>query len=97
VRNAIDAQGKPLGYGVITGEPEALSYVKSGRYKFSADDTVALYTDGFKPYFTLATFPNLLARVTSHNQLQKQIERLVRQHRKKEGWNREKTLMVVRV
>ena len=96
-RNAVSARGKLLGYGVVTGEPEALRYVESGSFRLAVSDTVVLYTDGFTPYFSLASFRNVIAHVSSHILLQKKIVDLARQYQKKEGWNREKSLIVIKV
>lgn len=60
IRNGMNDKGERIGYGVVTGEPEALSYVSSGSFSIQEGDTVALLTDGFEDYMKLPEFISLL-------------------------------------
>lgn len=53
--------GKPVTYGVITGEPEAILYFESEVFDLHPGDVVATHTDGFRPYFDREDFLSLLA------------------------------------
>lgn len=61
LRNRLDAAGKRVGYGVITGEPEALAYVSVGAWPLAEGDRVAVLTDGFEEYLEESDFTALLA------------------------------------
>ena len=43
---ATDAEGSPVGFGALTGEPSALSFVRSGELVLVAGDTVLAFSDG---------------------------------------------------
>lgn len=64
VRIRRDFRNKPqadhLTYGVITGEKEALSYVRTGEIEFEKGETILLYSDGVFPFFQDAEFRQLL-------------------------------------
>ncbi len=77
VRNAISKENKLLGYGVITGEPEAERYVESGTYRLSSRDVVVLYTDGFAPYLTLPEFRKKLTHLKSLSELREIVDNVV--------------------
>jgi hypothetical protein len=59
-RNRINDQGKRVGYGVVTGEPEALEYLSSGSFEIGAGDLLLVLTDGFEEYTKLPEFISLL-------------------------------------
>lgn len=73
VRNAISKENKLLGYGVITGEPEAERYLESGAYRLSPNDVVVLHTDGFAPYLALPEFRKRVAQLESQSELCKVV------------------------
>ncbi len=60
IRNWLNDKGERIGYGVVTGEPEALSYLSSGSFSMQEGDTLALLTDGFEDYMKLPKFISLL-------------------------------------
>jgi len=59
-RNRLDKRNKPYGWGVLTGEKEALDYVNSGEINLTNGDIILLFTDGFKNYFDLGEFKKAL-------------------------------------
>lgn len=63
LRNKPDAMeaGSPISYGVLTGEPEAASYIASAAVSLRPGDVVAVHTDGFRPYFEDPDFLALLS------------------------------------
>lgn len=38
------------GFGVLTGEPEALGYVRTGARRLSGGEVVLVFSDGFRPF-----------------------------------------------
>lgn len=60
IRNGINDKGERIGYGVVTGEPEALDYLSSGSFPIQTGDTLVLLTDGFEDYMKLPEFISLL-------------------------------------
>ncbi len=59
-RNALDGNGETLGYGVITGEPEALAYLNVGVFPIQKGDVLAILTDGFEEYIRLPEFVSII-------------------------------------
>ncbi len=59
-RNCLNEEGKRIGYGVITGEPNANVYLSSGKFTIENGDLVLLATDGFEEYIKLPEFITLL-------------------------------------
>lgn len=55
-RNGIGKNGELIGYGVVTGEDDAVRYLNCGSFKVEAGDIVALITDGFEEYMNLPEF-----------------------------------------
>jgi serine/threonine protein phosphatase PrpC len=53
--------GRPVTYGVLTGEPEAAAYIETSALELRAGDVVATHTDGFRPYFANDDFLSLLS------------------------------------
>ena len=58
-RNGINKNGERIGYGVVTGEPEALEYLSVGSFSIKQGDLVAILTDGFEDYIKLPEFISL--------------------------------------
>lgn len=54
--NIID--GKCVSFGAITGEKEAISFIKSGEIEIEKEDTVLLYSDGFSEFLHEQEFIN---------------------------------------
>lgn len=76
VRNGVSRAGRPQGYGVITGEPEAEFFLESGKYKLRKGDVVVVYSDGFSPYLSFAPFRKILLAADSDQELKRAIEKL---------------------
>ena len=50
--------GKCVSYGAITGESEALSFIKSGKVKIEKGDLILVYSDGFSNFLHEKDFIN---------------------------------------
>lgn len=61
-RNKLGTNGKLTGYGVISGEKEALPYVEYGKAKIQKGDQLFIYTDGFTSYLKLRNFKELFLK-----------------------------------
>jgi serine/threonine protein phosphatase PrpC len=63
LRNRPDTRegGKPVTYGVLTGEPDATSYIETASVELQPGDVIATHTDGFRPYFDDPEFLALLS------------------------------------
>ncbi len=46
----IEFEGKKLNFGVLTGEKNAVQFVRYGAYELIPGNTVLLYSDGFLPF-----------------------------------------------
>src|ERR1035437_923497 len=55
-RNRMNKNGERIGYGVVTGEPEALEYLSVGSFSIEKGDLVAILTDGFEDHMRLSEF-----------------------------------------
>lgn len=51
---------KCVSYGALTGEKEALDFIRIGKVELSLSDTVVLYSNGFTNFLTDKEFINLL-------------------------------------
>lgn len=58
-RNGVDKNGRPIGYGVITGEKNSEKYLNFGKFTAAEGDVIFLITDGFENYFGLKNFVKL--------------------------------------
>lgn len=61
-RNAIDAGGKAIGYGVVTGEKEAEAYLHTGAFDIKKGDLILAYTDGYEDYVNVPEFISIMLR-----------------------------------
>lgn len=52
--------GKCVSYGAITGEKEAINFIRTGTIKIDSDDVIAIYSDGFTPFLQNEEFINHL-------------------------------------
>lgn len=77
LRNALGSRGKRLGYGVVTGEPEAEAYLETGLCHLRAGDVVLLYSDGFAPYLGLPNFLKLLLEWDKVQELGEAVEAVI--------------------
>lgn len=62
LRNKVNNNGKRVGYGVVTGEPNALLYLASGQEFVQSGEILLLCTDGFEPYTEQADFISLFTQ-----------------------------------
>lgn len=60
-RNGVNEKGEPIGYGVLTGEPEAHLYLNAGVWTTKPSQTLLLLTDGFEHHLDEAHFRQMLA------------------------------------
>lgn len=93
-RNVVK-NGKLAGYGVVTGEKNAVKYLNKGVIKDC--DTFLLYTDGFENYFAFEEFMNIFKAWPQD--MKKQIENFVAEKSKVDPgkYGREKTLIAVSI
>jgi serine/threonine protein phosphatase PrpC len=59
-RNKLDANYIPYGYGVLTGEKDALIYVIYDKVDLEKEDIVLLFTDGFLSYLDEPEFKKII-------------------------------------
>jgi len=65
-RNILDKNGLTNGYGVISGEKNALKYVNLGSLNASKGDIFLIFTDGFSPYIKEKFFIDLFRKWPSN-------------------------------
>lgn len=58
-RNGVNEKGELIGYGVITGEENAVRYLSGGSFLINSGDIIAIFTDGFENYMKLPEFIDL--------------------------------------
>jgi len=75
IRNALDENGNPVGYGVLTGEENALAYIHSGGLSLKENDLLFLLTDGFFDYFDDKSFIELFIKCP--DSLKEELEKLM--------------------
>lgn len=96
-RNGVNDKGQRIGYGVITGEPEALLYLSNGTFSIQSGDLVEVLTDGFEEYMKLPRFISLHTNWSVDLQSRlKQFTSLMA-NRNQEKYGRERTLLIVSV
>ena len=95
-RNSVNQNGERIGYGVVTGETNALNYFNHGDFTVSAGERIALCTDGFEPYFSRLEFLNLLADWPAD--LEQEIKKLTRGYidQDLEKYGHERTLIAIK-
>lgn len=84
------SNGKPVGFGVLTGEKKAESFIMSGEEKLLSGDTVVFFTDGFGPQADLSEFGQ---KVSNENDFLDWQKLLAEQDPDKLG--KERTIIVV--
>lgn len=80
--------GKCVSYGALTGEKNAEFFIKHGSVALQEGDTVAVFSDGFSPYFKLPNFFEHLDNLES-------LEKLVEAWENKPNFKSEKTIIVM--
>jgi len=96
-RNAVDKNGKLVGYGVADGEETAKIYLNTGVLDINAGDLIFLNTDGFENYLDLEEFKSLFKLWPED--IDNQLETIVLEKSKEDPskYGREKTLIVISV
>jgi serine/threonine protein phosphatase PrpC len=61
-RNKFDENNKKIGYGVLTGEEDALVYVNHGVLRIEPGDILFIFTDGFENYLEYSEFINVFLK-----------------------------------
>ena len=89
LNNIID--GKCVSYGALTGEENAVSFIKSGQLKLEDGDTIIVYSDGFSYYLTDKDFINNLINFNKDS-FEKYIEEKSKEDYERYG--KEKTLVI---
>lgn len=95
-RNGINEKGQRIGYGVVTGEPEALTYLSYGSFSMKEGDVLTLLTDGFENHVRL---PDFISLFTSWSpDIESEFKELT--HKKAEEdperYGRERSIIVVK-
>jgi len=95
-RNRLDKRNQPYGYGVLTGEKSALSYLNKGVINLTKGDIIFLFTDGFRDYFDLEKFKKALP---NWKNLEKTIKKLSKTLSKLNlsKFGRERTLIGIKI
>lgn len=94
-RNGVNEKGERVGYGVITGEPEALFYLASGNFPMQKGDLVAVLTDGFEEYMRLPEFISIFAKWPDDIELQVEKFAAAKIEENPEKFGHERTLVMV--
>ena len=96
-RNKLDVDGKPFGYGVVTGEESAVAYLSSGSFVLPESSSVLIFTDGFENYPNLDEFNNLFASWT--DDIEQKLDSLSLERIKESPalYGQERTIVAVRV
>lgn len=96
-RNGLGRRGERIGYGVLTGEKAAATYLNTGSFAVSHDDLVVLCTDGFEQYLELPEFIALL-RMPPENRgekIRKLSEKKIKENRSAFGHERSLIAVIV--
>ena len=96
-RNGIDEQGKRVGYGVITGEANAESYLAQGDFEIKEGEKLCLVTDGFEDYLEEPEFKELLSAWTED--IESKLKNLSLRKAEENGdkFGRERTLIACKI
>jgi len=96
-RNAVDENGRPVGYGVVTGEEAAKYYLNCGEADLNVGDLIFVYTDGFENYFNLKEFKDLFNLWP--DDISSQLENIIADRSKTElaKYGSEKTLIAISI
>ncbi len=96
-RNALGPKGELKGYGVVTGEREAESYLNEGDLLIGAGDLIFLFSDGFEEYLKLEKFLHLFQKWPRDltNKLKTLTARKAKQDA--ESYGQERTLIAISI
>ncbi len=93
-RNNLDniQDGKCVSYGALTGEKEAISFIRSGKIDLEDTDIVIVYSDGFTNFLHLEEFINLVLHFNAQ-----QFEQYIKEKSfsDSEKYGKEKTLVLM--
>ncbi len=86
--------GKCVSYGAITGEREALNFIRSGKKKIEKGDLIAVYSDGFSNFLHEKDFIN---EITNFNK--NSFEEYVNNQSKTnyDSYGKEKTIVLYKI
>lgn len=96
-RNGVNEKGERVGYGVVTGEPEALLYLASGSFSVQEGDLISVLTDGFEEYMKLPEFVSLFTKWTDDLEFQVKKFTTTKIDEDPEKFGHERTLVAVSV
>lgn len=85
--------GHCVSYGAITGEKDAISFIKDGSLELDREDVVIVYTDGFANFLHKKEFIDLLLEFRS-NEFEKYVNEKSESDYEKYG--KEKTIVIMR-
>ena len=91
LNNIID--GKCVSYGALTGEENAIDFIRTGRLELADGDIIIVYSDGFSYYLTENEFINNIINFNKDS-FEKYIEEKSKEDYEKYG--KEKTLVMFR-
>ena len=90
--NIID--GKCVSFGAITGEKEAISFIKSGEIEIEKEDTVLLYSDGFSEFLHEQEFIN---KILDFNKEDFENYIVFKSTQDYEKYGKEKTIIIYKI
>jgi len=94
-RNGVNEKGERIGYGVITGEKEALMYLSQGKYSVKSGDIFAVFTDGFQEYMKLPEFVSLLSKRSTDIELHIRKFTAIKAKENPKRFGHERTLIAI--
>jgi hypothetical protein len=96
-RNGINKNGRPIGYGVITGEKEAEKYLFFGKLAVEEGDVIMIFTDGFENYIKIKHFIELFLKWPKN--IESKFKRITKQKsiENPNDFGRERTIIAVKV
>lgn len=94
-RNKLETKvnDKCVSYGALTGEEEAISFIRSGKIELEPSDIVIVYSDGFTEFLHLKEFIDLLFNFNSQK-FEQYIEEI--SYIDYEKYGKEKTLVIMK-
>lgn len=90
--NIID--GKCVSFGAITGEKEAISFIKSGEIEIEKEDTILLYSDGFSEFLHEQGFINKILDFNKEDFENYIVSKSVQDYEK---YGKEKTIIIYKI
>jgi len=85
--------GRCVSYGALTGEENAVSFIRDGKIKLDEDDVVVVYSDGFSPLLKEENFINEIIKFNKIS-FENYIENVSKINYEKYG--KEKTLVIMK-